>query len=1379
MMLCALLFGSVGAAADGVMAPGAPGAYDIVIDSPSNNSYTNVNVVNVAWTVTVGTGLDPYWNESRIFVDGAWTDWYNETDNSSADFGPLADGTYFVNIATATEDAAQENIANVTFTVDTVDPTVEVLFPTDDLVTNDTNFTLMWTADGTGSPLDEFDVTVSNVGTEWVLTVEGDVFEIPVGNVTGGNLPDGEYTVNVTAYDEAGNQATSEDVDFLVTPIVEITFPVDDSYTNLVNFTATWEVYLTDSPLDHFSVNLTNDDTGYFSGWINVGADLSAWITNFTDDNENLTDGNWTLYVNVTDAAANGYIAEASFTVDTVPPEVDFIVPTEDEPYYTNNNSFDAVWEYEVDPLGTPVVDQLVTLSNGTFNVTVSVDPADLGVNVADVWGSELPDGLYTLSVNATDAAGNWYNESVDFTVDTVPPEIDFVIPTEDEPYYTNNNSFDAVWEYEVDPLGTPIVDQLVTLSNGTFNVTVSVDPADLGVNVADLWGDELPDGLYTLSVNATDAAGNWYNESVDFTVDTVDPTLEVTYPDECSNDDNITATWDMDGTGSPIADIVLTITNDTAVEEIFSGSIGAVDNVNFYDLLGYALTDGTYTLEFNVTDEAGNYAIVDYTFDVDLIAPEVEILVPGSSTGPQPVGVGTFTVTFAMEVEEEGCGIDYFDVSVENATDLVWYHDVEIFMIGSLYATNVTLPEDGNYNVTICAIDEAGNNGSDVLWIFVDSAPPMLEITAPTDFYYSQAYMNVTWITSDPDGMMANTTVYLDGVLVSNQSWEQMWYNFTLANGEYTVTVKAHDIAWNEATEDVSFFLDTVQPVVVITAPPASAYLNVSDVEVTWVVSDASPSSGINHTAINIDGGSFIYVGLAESFTFIGVADGPHTVVVMSFDNASNMGSATRSFTVDTSVPVVTISDPSEGAMFAVDVVTVYWNVTEATTSIDHVQYMIDGGDWTDVATNSKEFDALADGLHNVVIRAFDLAMNVGYGFVNFTTDITDPVVTISFPANNAMLNFNTTTVWWNATDATTGIDHCTYSLDGGAAVIVSGHGPQFSHRFINLTDGTHTVLVIAYDLVGNPKSASVTFKVDTHAPTLVITHPVAGAYYNTATIVGTWNVTDPVSGVKQIEVKLDDGAWINIHYNASQSFTGLTTGSHKIYVRATDNVTNVNEKNVTFNIDLVAPTITSFLPAQGRVDVPLRTSISITFSKEMLKTSVSITIVPAPTVRGDPVWTNGNKTVTWYVEFADSTSFTVTAHGTDFAGNAISGTASTTFSSLTWVFGFVVDANNKVLAKANVSLVSTLAGGPTYYTNSSDMGAIGILVPAGGYSIKVHLSGYDDVSKSVTVGPGLAANNLGNVQLSKTIDWTIPIVIVVVGLVAVLAVLFLARRH
>jgi hypothetical protein len=1029
-------------------------------------------------------------------------------------------------------------------------------------------------------------------------------------------------------------------------------------------------------------------------------------------------------------------------------------------------------------------VDQLVTLSNGTFNVTVDVDPADLGVNVADVWGDALPDGLYTLSVNATDAADNWYNESVDFTVDTAAPEVDFIVP----PEYTNDNNFTAAWEYEVDPLGTPIANQTLWIENETGFVMGIAYP-DVDVFEFPIWtllnNHTLADGNYTMYLNATDAAGNWYVEEMEFTVDTVPPEFDFVVPPEdpwITNDNNFTASWEYepDLLETPIVSQLVTITDGVTNMTL---SVDVADqSVSVYDVWGDVLPDGVYVIYMNATDAAGNWYNESVVFMVDTIEPDVDIISPANP--PTPFGTNLEDITFLLDIDEEGGGIDYINVSIEdNAGSIVWLEDVDFTNIGGdNYTVLVTdLPEQ-NVNATFYVFDLAGNVGNDTVWLFVDHEAPFLTILYPVDgSYFNATHTMITalWETGDPDGMMANTEVWLNGAIIANQSWELMYVNITDAmwtnNSWNNLTIKSFDIAYNVNVKSVEFYIDIVNPSIVIATPLEGEYIASSTVDVTWGAEDLQ--SGINYTQIRLVGVTdWIGVGTDEAYEFTDLLDGAYTVEVRTFDMAMNMDTDSRSFTVDTSIPVVTISDPSEGARFAVDVVTVYWNVTEATTSIDLMQYMIDGGAWTDVATNSNEFDALADGLHNVVIRAFDLAMNAGYGYVNFTTDITDPIVTISFPAANAILNYNTTTVWWNATDATTGIDHCTYSLDGGAAVTVSGAGPQFSHQFINLTDGTHTVLIIAYDGVGNHKSASVTFKVDTHAPTIQILFPSAGAYYHTVTINGTWNITDSVSGVKQIMVKLDNGSWVNIAYNQTHQFVGLTTGNHTIYLQAEDNATNVAEANVTFHIDLVAPSITSTSPSG--VAVPLRTSIVIVFSKTMLKSSVGIAITPAPTARGDPVWSNGNKTVTYYVEFADSKTYTVAVHGTDLAGNAIAGSTSYSFSSLTWVHGTVVDVNGNILPKANVTLTSTLAGGSVYYTTSSDMGAIGVLVPAGEYAIKTTLSGYDTNSKTVTVGPGLSANDLGNVQLTKTMDWTLPIIIIVVGLIAVLAILFLARR-
>ncbi|MGD1061343.1 MAG: hypothetical protein ABR879_07780, partial [Methanomassiliicoccales archaeon] len=181
MMLCALLVGSVGAAADGVGEPAAPAAsnFTITIDSPTNNSYSNANDTTVHWTVSnFAPGLN--WTELNLFTAGSWVGWTNETTHSSQDLGRLANGTYFVNVRTV-NDSGPQNLANVTFTVDRVAPTVEVLFPTVNLKTNSTNITLAWTADGTGSPLDNFSVSVTQGVTHWVHDVNVSALNVSVG----------------------------------------------------------------------------------------------------------------------------------------------------------------------------------------------------------------------------------------------------------------------------------------------------------------------------------------------------------------------------------------------------------------------------------------------------------------------------------------------------------------------------------------------------------------------------------------------------------------------------------------------------------------------------------------------------------------------------------------------------------------------------------------------------------------------------------------------------------------------------------------------------------------------------------------------------------------------------------------------------------------------------------------------------------------------------------------------------------------------------------------------------------------------------------------------------------------------------------------------
>ena len=83
--------------------------------------------------------------------------------------------------------------------------------------------------------------------------------------------------------------------------------------------------------------------------------------------------------------------------------------------------------------------------------------------------------------------------------------------------------------------------------------------------------------------------------------------------------------------------------------------------------------------------------------------------------------------------------------------------------------------------------------------------------------------------------------------------------------------------------------------------------------------------------------------------------------------------------------------------------------------------------------------------------------------------------------------------------------------------------------------------------------------------------------------------------------------------------------------------------------------PFIVSTDPPNFMIDVPQSAPIIITFSKPMLRSSVSV--VPTPTITLSPTWTNGDRTLTLThtAQFPMCTVYRIQVAGTDTAGNAL----------------------------------------------------------------------------------------------------------------------------
>ncbi len=195
---------------------------------------------------------------------------------------------------------------------------------------------------------------------------------------------------------------------------------------------------------------------------------------------------------------------------------------------------------------------------------------------------------------------------------------------------------------------------------------------------------------------------------------------------------------------------------------------------------------------------------------------------------------------------------------------------------------------------------------------------------------------------------------------------------------------------------------------------------------------------------------------------TYSGLADGPHTVAIAARDAAGNVDStpATRSFTVDTTAPVVTIdSGPSGPTTTATATFQLSVNDPAATLSC-----RIDGGTAA-ACTSPVSLSGLADGPHEIAITATDAAGNRGSTVTrSWTVDTTPPAVSVdSAPA--ASVTGRSATIRFTLDDPA-GAAEC--RLDGGS------WAPCTSP--VTLSDlplGDRTFEVRAADAAGNTGAA------------------------------------------------------------------------------------------------------------------------------------------------------------------------------------------------------------------------------------------------------------------------------------------------------------------
>lgn len=181
-------------------------------------------------------------------------------------------------------------------------------------------------------------------------------------------------------------------------------------------------------------------------------------------------------------------------------------------------------------------------------------------------------------------------------------------------------------------------------------------------------------------------------------------------------------------------------------------------------------------------------------------------------------------------------------------------------------------------------------------------------------------------------------------------------------------------------------------------------------------------------------------------------LADGDYSAVFYAVDAAGNMSEpGVFDFTVDHSMPSLSIVIPEDGLVSNVASLQVSGTASDALTDIDRIEYAVERVQGiagpvletlhtgTAIGTNSWQFSVvgLSSGTYRVNVTAYDLAGNERSQAHDVVVDKGAPVVTISSPQVDDEIQANDFSVYASATDAETGVQAVKADLFSGTQLL------------------------------------------------------------------------------------------------------------------------------------------------------------------------------------------------------------------------------------------------------------------------------------------------------------------------------------------------------
>jgi hypothetical protein len=361
---------------------------------------------------TGGTAVD---EQAVPVVGGAW----------SYSAPTLAEGTYTAQ-ATQDDEAGNEGLsAPQTFTVDTTGPAVTVNSLTSPTDNSKPSITGHFGA-GPGDISTVSVVVYQGASVGGTKAAEGTATNTGETNWSfSTHLEDGQYTVQATQSDKAGNASASDAVTFTVDtkpPAVAVKAP--SGFTKLTTPTIEGTGGVAPGDLSPVTVRVYKGSGTSGTPVSTSSPALSGGSWSFVSPTA-LTEGTYTIEASQRDEAGNeGLSAPLQFTVDTKKPAVTITAPKRNEVVHVSQPAFaGAAGELPGD------IKKVTLQINEVTESGKEVKVQELSLSSGSTWstgttGPHLPDGHYTAIAEQSDQAGNAESAKVPFSVETHSPSV-------------------------------------------------------------------------------------------------------------------------------------------------------------------------------------------------------------------------------------------------------------------------------------------------------------------------------------------------------------------------------------------------------------------------------------------------------------------------------------------------------------------------------------------------------------------------------------------------------------------------------------------------------------------------------------------------------------------------------------------------------------------------------------------------------------------------------------------------------------------------------------------------------------------------------------------------------------------------------------------